>query len=148
MPILFSGKNNHINIYNQFKYFYRHDQKKQDADLRGTICHEPLQILVHGGPGTGKSFLTKCIFQKTKEIGYSVRCEALRTIHNLFSFSIEDLKSSTNLPALSIQAINDLKLRLKPDEVSYISPEFLGHLDKRLQQLTGKKGVPYGGINL
>ena len=25
MPILFSGKNNHINIYNQFKYFYRHD---------------------------------------------------------------------------------------------------------------------------
>jgi hypothetical protein len=71
-----------------------------------------------------------------------------RTIHNLFSFSFKDLKSSTNLPALSIQAINDLKLRLKPDEiimivineVSYISPEFI---DKRLQQLTGKKGVPY-----
>jgi DNA replication protein DnaC len=33
---------------------------------------EIIQLLVHGGPGTGKSYLTSCIYQKALEMGYFI----------------------------------------------------------------------------
>ena len=106
-------------------------------------------------PGTGKYLLAICIYKKAKELGYIAtgNLPGGKTIHILFGFKIKDLNSSMELPDLSIQAVNDLKYRLKPeelimiiiDEVSFISPDFLGHIDKRLKQLTGKKDIPYGG---
>ncbi|KZR98801.1 Uncharacterized protein APZ42_005616 [Daphnia magna] len=39
-----------------------------------------LRLLVHGGPGTGKSFLTKRIQERAEEMGLQVACMALTGI--------------------------------------------------------------------
>ena len=126
---------------------------------------EIIQLLVHGGPGTGKSYLTSCIYQKALEMGYFISCMAPtgiaasnlpngRTIHNQFGFKITDLKSLIFLPDLPADQLNALQARFKSeklimiviDEISYISPEMLAQIDNRLRQLMGKPETPFGGI--
>lgn len=117
----------------------------------------PIQILVHGGPGTGKSFLTQCINKAAQDLGYTIICVAFtgiaagnlpqgRTIHNLFVFSVADLKSTKFVDDLTTDKLNQLRSRLKTsslimlviDEISYISPGVLGQIDNRLRQISLK----------
>lgn len=128
---------------------------------------EPILLLVHGGPGTGKSYLTTCLYKKGKDMGYHVGCMAPtgiaggnlpegRTIHNLWGFSIADLKKDKFLEDLCADLLNALHSRIKSekliiiviDEISYISPEILAQIDNRLRQLMGKPEVPFGGISV
>ena len=132
--------------------------------MRGSAIH-PIHILVHGGPGTGKSFLTSCINKAAQNIGYTISCIAFtgiaasnlpngRTIHNQLNFSVKDLKLKKFVPDLSTDKLNQLRSNLKTsnlillviDEISYISPEVLGQIDNRLRQLMAKPEIPFGGI--
>lgn len=133
--------------------------------MHGYEIQNPIHILVHGGPGTGKSFLTRCINNAAQDMEYSIMCVAFtgiaaanlpngRTIHNHFNFTISDLKKSTFVPDLSTDKLNQLRSRLTTsklillviDEISYISPEALGQIDNRLRQLMGKPESPFGGL--
>ena len=132
--------------------------------MRGSAI-QPIHILVHGGPGTGKSFLTSCINKAAQNIGYTISCIAFtgiaasnlpngRTIHNQLNFSVKDLKLKKFVPDLSTDKLNQLRSNLKTsnlillviDEISYISPEVLGQIDNRLRQLMAKPEIPFGGI--
>jgi ATP-dependent DNA helicase PIF1 len=126
---------------------------------------KPIHILIHGGPGTGKSFLTRCINNAAKEMDYSIMYVAFtgiaaanlpngKTIHNHFNFSINDLKKSNFFPDLPTDKLNQLRSRLSTsklvmlviDEISYSTPETIGQIDNRLRQLMGKPEIPFGGI--
>ena len=125
----------------------------------------PIQLLIHGGPGTGKSYLTRCIKKAAQDLGYTTTCVAFtgivarnltkgRTIHNLFNFSVTDLKQKKFVSDASTDQLNQLRSRLNTtnlvmlviDEISYISPEVLGQIDNRLRQLMAKPDIPFGGI--
>lgn len=125
--------------------------------MHGQEMQKPINILIHGGPGTGKSFFTRCINSAAKEMDYSIQCVGFtgiaaanllpngRTIHDQFQFSINDLDK-----------LNQLRSRLSPsklvmlviDEISYISPETIGQIDNRLRQLMGKPEILFGGIGV
>ncbi|KAK4013697.1 hypothetical protein OUZ56_026249 [Daphnia magna] len=57
-------------------------QAKREADMHGYEIQNPIHILVHGGPGTGKSFLTRCINNAAQEMEmeYSIMCVAFTGI--------------------------------------------------------------------
>ena len=91
--------------------------------MHGYEIQNPIHILVHGGPGTGKSFLTRCINNAAQDMEYSIMCVAFtgiaaanlpngRTIQNHFNFTISDLNKSTFVPDLSTDKLNQLRSRL------------------------------------
>ena len=62
--------------------------KKKDA-LNNLDTHpKPSQILLHGGPGTGKSYLTHCIYEASKELGLLTICIAPTGNDNLLFYLI------------------------------------------------------------
>lgn len=114
---------------------------------------KPLHLIVHGGPGTGKSFLTSCLMFMAQVIGVSVACLAYtgiaasnlpkgRTLHSFFGFTIEE-KINEWSEDLSTNSLNRLRNKIDVaslgvlviDEISYVSPEFLGQIDRRLRQI-------------
>ena len=135
----------------------------QEKNARRTAGLKPLHLMVHGGPGTGKSFLTSCLMQKAQSMGISVACLAYtgiaasnlpkgRTIHSFFSFSV-DQKSNVWADDLSTNSLNRLRNKIDVaslgvlviDEIFYISPEFLGQIDKRMRQIMGVD-EDFGGL--
>ena len=132
-------------------------------NARRTAGLKPLHLMVHGGPGTGKSFLTSCLMQKAQSMGISVACLAYtgiaasnlpkgRTIHSFFSFSV-DQNSNVWADDLSTNSLNRLRNKIDVaslgvlviDEIFYISPEFLGQIDKRMRQIMGVD-EDFGGL--
>jgi DNA replication protein DnaC len=124
--------------------------------MHGQEMQKPINILIHGGPGTGKSFFTRCINNAAKEMDYSIQCVDFtgiaaanlpngRTIYDQFKFSINDLDKLNQLRSrLSTSKL----VKLVIDEISYISPETIVQIHNRLRQLMRKPEILFGGIGV
>lgn len=126
---------------------------------------QPLHLLVHGGPGTGKSFLTKCIDSVARTAGLKIGCMAPtgiaasnlpagRTIHNFCGFPLirkmdHYVTKPNNQKLASIQCragTNTLALVII-DEISNMGPELLGQVEKRLRDMMDNDR-PFGGLSV
>jgi hypothetical protein len=125
---------------------------------------QPLRLLVHGGPGVGKTHWIRRTQQELAVRDMSMAATAFtgvaaslipyaRTIHGLLGLPIEAAAaytwSSTRQPSRALQAA--LRERLKDvtvlliDEVSMVGPVMLAHIDRRLQHIRGIS-EPFGGL--
>lgn len=131
----------------------------------GKTTPQPVHLLVHGGPGTGKSYLTKCIDSAAKAAGLKIGCMAPtgiaasnlpagRTIHNFCGFPLirkmdRYLSKPSDQKLASIQCragTNSLAL-IVIDEISNMGPELLGQVEKRLRDMMDNDH-PFGGLSV
>ncbi len=121
-----------------------------------------LRILIHGGPGTGKSFFATTLIRRAKQLPNSRRilcCAPTgiastllpkgQTIHSLLKLPI-DKKGRTKMSAQTLQAarrrLAGVRL-LIIDEVSMVDCSLLERTDRMLQQLLEDKS-PFGGLGV
>jgi hypothetical protein len=149
-----------LKIWTTVKTYFSDLRKFKDG--RGSHP-QPFRILVHGGPGTGKSFLIGSILQAALDVNLTVACIAPtgiaasklpngRTIHNFFSFPIfHDTRVYLSKPnhfklaTLQQQAKHQSLALLVIDEISYVGPEMLAQIELRLRQIM-ENDLPFGGI--
>lgn len=130
-----------------------------------TTRYKPLGLLVHGGPGTGKSYLTHCIVSFVEEMGFTVKCMAptgiltsslhkATTIHNGLGIN-QRTKSNVFYSLLQGEQLFRYRSRLKwlmiayiiLDEMSYIGPQMLAQIERRLRNIMGVD-EPFGGLSM
>lgn len=119
---------------------------------------QPLRVLVHGGPGTGKSFLTKRIQERAEEMGLQIACMALTgiaagimpqgtTCHHRLAIRC----GTTHRRPTPLQREKLLQLQCKLqkeslamviiDEVSFVTPEMLDIIAGRLAEIMGVDSI-------
>jgi len=115
-------------------------------------------ILIHGGPGTGKSFLARKIAERAEANGMKLCCAGPtgisssllsegRTLHSLFDLPAKKAKgisvNKENLRKLNPERLSIMKKRLKNidgiiiDEMSMIPSYMLSQVNDRLNEVLG-----------
>ena len=143
---------------------YARDLVKARKKLGNPPPKAPL-LMVHGGAGAGKSTVIKIVSQWVQKIlaqdGDDLDCPYVvitaptgtaasnvdgQTLHSMFSFSFDN-KSSMSSKKLDQKRVElqNLKL-LMIDEISMVKSDMLYDLDQRLQKITHKPHVPFGGV--
>ena len=144
-------------------YFRRHKRETQS----GLSPPEPFRILVHGGPGTGKTYLSNAIVQAAERAGYAVSCiaptgiaaanlPAGRTVHNFLGVGLLkahethkflDPPSDAKVAQFHLEHDADRLRLLVIDEISFLLPSLFGQLEKQLQSLIlGGTDRSFGGL--
>jgi hypothetical protein len=137
----------------------------------------PMNLLVHGGPGTGKTHWIEALDRILTGIGSGIGCCAFtgiaasklprpRTVHMMLAFGrkkgrrkqkkddVPESGYNVRLPDLdaSSRALAAKRLENKDiflvDEVSMIGPVMLGLIDQRLKEITGNTGKKFGGMGV
>ena len=124
---------------------------------------QALKIIIHGGPGTGKSFFANTLLRRAKEIPGCGRivCAAPtgiaatllpggRTLHSLLHIPVEGKKKQGKLTAAAFQTTKnalDQVCLLIIDEMSMIDGHLFNAIDQRLREL-GVKDQPFGGLGV
>ena len=122
--------------------------------------------MVHGGAGAGKSTVINVLAQWTQKIlqqeGHDVDCPSViktaftgsassniegQTLHASFGFAFDNKHYSLSDKSRDQKraALKNLKMVII-DEVSMVKSDMLYQLDLRLQEITEKVGVPFGGL--
>ena len=136
------------------------------AEREGNSYPDPPHMMVHGGAGTGKTFLIKTLAQwmqqilvktgdgtcfpyviKTAFTGTAASLIEGMTLHSAFSFSFENKHyslSDKNRDAKRA-ALKNLKMIII-DEISMVKADMLYQLDLKLQEIREKVDVPFGGV--
>ena len=129
---------------------------------------DPPLYMMHGGAGAGKSTvirLTAQWFQRiVQQEGQDVECPCVliasfcgtaasnvdgQTLHSSFGFSFDNKHNSLPDKSRDMRKAILKYLRLVIiDEVSMVKADMLMQLDLRLQELTEKLGVPFGGVGV
>ena len=123
-------------------------------------------LFAHGGPGTGKTYLARCVVKELHALGLDTYCIAStgnasgnlprgRTIHNGLSISCKQ-PNDVYCPKLLDDQLCKLQKRIKQnsvalliiDEVSCVTASMLAHIDQRLQQIMGVYDKPFGGLSV
>ena len=132
----------------------------------------PPCLMMHGGAGAGKSTVIRITAQWVQKIlqveGQDVNCPSVvitafcgtaasnvdgQTLHSSFGFSFGNQKSEEHQSLgdktrdFRRTALRYLKLVII-DEVSMVKADMLYQLDLRLQEITQKIGVPFGGVGI
>jgi len=136
-------------------------QKREQLD--GIVNHvNPLELLIHGGPGTGKSFLIKKIVETAEAYNLRVVCMALTgiaagllpdgdTCHHTLCLSIG---STTCFPRpLKPERLTQLRNSLDRerlamiiiDEISFVKTEMFSIIKRRMAEIMGVDH-PFGGL--
>ena len=123
-------------------------------------------IMIHGGAGAGKSTVIKVLAQWMQKIlqkeGDEIDCPCViktaftgtaasniegQTLHASFGFAFDNKHYSLSDKSRDQKkaALKNLKIVII-DEVSMMKSDMLYQLDLRLQEITGKVGIPFGGI--
>jgi hypothetical protein len=133
-------------------------------------------VLIHGGPGTGKTFFSRSLSKAVRKkllrvIGTAFAGAAagnmLRgsTVHKLFHLGRpkgKKKKGQKGVPQkmdVALQPLSGPELKeakeafknavfLLLDEVSMVNPIMLAHINTRLQQIMDKPSVPFGGLSI
>jgi hypothetical protein len=137
------------------------------ASLDGaSAAPDPIHILVQGGPGVGKSFFVRTLYDKLKQSDLKIRtcaptgCAAMnlpdgQTNHSLFCLPIQQSrkKEKTCLPDLCGkaqmifgQSFSDC-LILIVDEISMADPLTIYKIDQRLRNVLNHY-QPFGGLGV
>ena len=135
--------------------------------LHNKVPTPPLYMM-HGGAGAGKSTvirLTAQWFQRiVQQDGQDVDCPCViitsfcgtaaanvdgQTLHSSFGFSYDNKHSSLPDKSRDIrkQILKHMKLVII-DEISMVKADMIMQLDLRLQEITEKLGVPFGGVGI
>ena len=125
-------------------------------------------LMVHGGAGAGKSTVIKVLAQWTQKIlqqeGDNVDCPCViktaftgtassniegQTLHASFGFAFDNKHYSLSDKSRDQKraALKNLKMVII-DEVSMVKADMQYQLDLRLQEITEKVGVPFGGLSI
>ena len=125
-------------------------------------------LMVHGGAGAGKSTVIKVLAQWAQKIlqqeGQDVDCPCViktaftgtassniegQTLHASFRFAFDNKHYSLSDKSRDQKraALKNLKM-LIIDEVSMVKSDMLYQLDLRLQEITEKVGIPFGGLSI
>ena len=123
-------------------------------------------LMVHGGAGAGKSTVITVLAQWTQKIlqqeGHDTNCPCViktaftgtaasniegQTLHASFGFPFDNKYYSLSDKARDQKRaiLKNLKMVII-DEVSMVKSDMLYQLDLRLQEITEKVGVPFGGL--
>jgi PIF1-like helicase len=119
--------------------------------------------MVHGGPGTRKSFLAKCINEVALEYRFTIGCIAPtaiaasnlpngKTAHNFCGIPITHHKdtylekpSPTKLSMLQNQVQHNTLALLLIDEISNLGPVMFGLIENRIRPIMENDEM-YGGL--
>ena len=127
------------------------------AALNGATPPEPLQVIITGTAGSGKSYLINaikallgdtCILKATAGLaGYNIEgC----TLHSALQLPVRN-HNNNDLKGTALQRLQlrfSGKQYLITDEMSMLGQRTLAWVDKRLRQATGKLHEPLGGISV
>ena len=123
-------------------------------------------LMVHGGAGAGKSTVIRILAQWTQKIlqqeGHAIDCPCVtktaftgtaasniegQTLHASFGFPFDNKYYSLSDKSRDQKraALKNLKMVII-DEISMVKSDMLYQLDLRLQEITEKVGVPFGGL--
>ena len=136
------------------------------ARKEGNVPPKAPLLMVHGGAGSGKSTVIKILAQWTQKLlqhegqdtydpcviktaftGTASSNIEGQTLHASFGFAFDN-----NHYSLSDKARDKKRAQLKNlktviiDEVSMVKADMLYQLDLRLQEITEKVGIPFGGL--
>ena len=132
----------------------------------GNPIPEPPNLMVHGGAGSGKTFLIKTLAQWVQHIlqkpgdalnspyviksaftGTAASLIEGTTLHSAFGFDFGNkhysLSDKTRDAKKNI--MKNLKL-IVIDEISMVKSDMIYQLDLRLQEIKERLGVPFGGV--
>jgi hypothetical protein len=163
-----NGELNHKQrlIYEECKTYL---QAVSVAKSSGTPWPKPLRLLVHSGPGTGKSFVSRKIYEAGVQLGLDVGCCCYmghpatnmpkgRTIHNYLGLKVFtkdeylyrwDLPPTTQSLGETLSHFNREKIAmLIIDEVSMVTPHLMAIIDQKLRMLMGNFTEPFGNIGI
>ena len=134
----------------------------------GNKSPEAPLLMVHGGAGAGKSTVIKILAQWTQKIlqkeGHDVDCPCViktaftgtassniegQTLSASFGFAFDNKHYSLSDKSRDQKRamLKNLKLVII-DEISMVKSDMLYQLDLRLQEITEKLGVPFGGLGI
>jgi hypothetical protein len=132
------------------------------------LAPNPLRLLVHGGPGVGKTFFTTTMVGRATAMGCRISCTAFTgvaasnlpralTIHSMFAIPTSDGRSGEGtvayhreLPPLQKDRLVLMRTQLHAtdivliDEISTVSPSMLAWVHQRLCEVSGRN-VSFGG---
>ena len=136
------------------------------ARKEGNAAQKAPLLMVHGGAGAGKSTVIKVLAQWTQKLlqqeGDDVDCPCViktaftgtassniegQTLHASFGFAFDNKHYSLSDKSRDQKraALKNLKMVII-DEISMVKSDMLYQLDLRLQEITEKVGVPFGGL--
>ena len=134
----------------------------------GNDAAKPTLLMVHGGAGAGKSAVIDLLAPWTQKIlqkeGDSIECPCVikaaftgtaasniegQTLHGSFGFSFDNKHYSLSDKSRDQKraAMKNLKIVII-DEISMVKGDMLYQLDLRLQEITEKVGIPFGGLSV
>ena len=140
-------------------------QKKRNLEGNPSTPR-PFHLLVHGGPGTGKSFLANRMVQAAENLNLRVVSMAFTgiaaglipggdTCHHTLSINC-GLSTSCYPPTLRPEKVTELRRLLAPDtlamviidEISFIGPEMLAIVQRRLNEIiqNDDPNCKFGGL--
>lgn len=149
-------------IWMRIQHYFQELRKYRDGC--GTKP-KPIRLMVHGGPGTGKSFLAKCINELALEYRFTIGCIAPtgiaasnlpngRTAHNFCGIPITHRKdtylekpSPTNLSMLQNRVQHNTLALLLIDEISNLGPVMFGHIENRMRHIMDNDDL-YRGLTV
>ena len=128
--------------------------KSKKESLRGNAASpKPFNLLIHGGPGTGKSFLANRVVKAAESLNLRVISMAFTgiaaglipggdTCHHTLSINC-GLSTSNYPPPLRPEKVAELRRLLNPDtlamviidEISFIGPEMMAIVSRRLNEI-------------
>jgi hypothetical protein len=138
----------------------------------GGTLHTPREralLLLHGGPGVGKSHVIRTFVPAARKLGLGVACCAYsgvaaaglelggQTIHNLMGFGIQgktamnsrcymDLARSGNKQTVD-QILREIDV-LVVDEISMVDADSFGNMDSRCRDARSQLRLKFGGMQV